>query len=137
MGGVRNLLPLTHLLMVIGTIAITGVGIPGFYLFGAPLGTAGFVSKDIVIESAFAAGEAGRAYGYFAFAMGLIAAVFTAFYSWRLIFLTFWGPSRAPEHVRKHPHESTEHNAGAPCAAGAWGAVRRHGVLSAIRRQGG
>ena len=104
MGGVRHLMPFTHLLMVIGTIAITGVGIPGAYLFGAPLGTAGFVSKDLVIEGAFAAGEAGRANAYFAFVMGLIAAVMTAFYSWRLIFLTFWGPSRAPEEVRKHPH---------------------------------
>ena len=104
MGGVKELMPFTHMLMVIGTIAITGVGIPGFYLFGAPFGTAGFVSKDIVIEGAFAAGEAGRAFGYFAFVMGLLAAVMTAFYSWRLIFLTFWGQSRAPEEVRKHPH---------------------------------
>jgi NADH-quinone oxidoreductase subunit L len=40
----------------------------------------------------------------FAFIMGLLAAVMTAFYSWRLIFLTFWGKSRAPEDVRKHPH---------------------------------
>ncbi len=104
MGGVKDILPLTHILMVIGTIAITGVGIPGLYLFGAPFGTAGFVSKDVIIEGAFFAGEAGRAFGYFAFVMGLLAAVMTAFYSWRLIFLTFWGKSRAPESVRKHPH---------------------------------
>ena len=104
MGGVKELMPFTHMLMVIGTIAITGVGIPGFYLFGAPLGTAGFVSKDMILESAFFAGEAGAAFGYFAFTLGLLAAVMTAFYSWRLIFLTFWGPSRAPEHIRKHPH---------------------------------
>ncbi|MEM9015029.1 MAG: NADH-quinone oxidoreductase subunit L [Pseudomonadota bacterium] len=104
MGGVRELMPFTHLLMVIGTIAITGVGIPLVYLFGAPLGTAGFVSKDMIIEGAYAAGEAGRTFGYFAFVMGLLAAAMTAFYSWRLIFLTFWGRSRAPEEVRKHPH---------------------------------
>ncbi|GJL95791.1 MAG: NADH-quinone oxidoreductase subunit L [Hyphococcus sp.] len=104
MGGVKDLLPFTHILMVIGTIAITGVGIPFVKLFGAPLGTAGFVSKDMVIESAFAGGQAGMAFGYFAFALGLAAAVMTAFYSWRLIFLTFWGQSRAPESVRKHPH---------------------------------
>ena len=104
MGGVKDILPLTHILMVIGTIAITGVGIPGFYLSGTPIGTAGFVSKDVIIEGAFFAGEAGRAFGYFAFVMGLLAAVMTAFYSWRLIFLTFWGKSRAPEAVRKHPH---------------------------------
>ncbi len=104
MGGVKDILPLTHILMVIGTIGITGVGIPGFYLFGAPFGTAGFVSKDVIIEGAFAAGEVGRAFANFAFVMGLLAAVMTAFYSWRLIFLTFWGKSRAPESVRKHPH---------------------------------
>lgn len=104
MGGVKTLLPFTHVLMVIGTIAITGVGIPGLKLFGMPIGTAGFVSKDFVIESAYEAGTNGVAFGYYAFALGLIAAVFTAFYSWRLIFLTFWGPSRAPEEVRKHPH---------------------------------
>ena len=104
MGGVRELMPFTHILMVIGTIAITGIGIPGIMLFGAPLGTAGFVSKDMIIEGAFLAGEAGRAFGYFAFTLGILAAVMTSFYSWRLIFLTFWGPSRAPEAVRKHPH---------------------------------
>ncbi|WP_411816039.1 NADH-quinone oxidoreductase subunit L [Hyphococcus sp. DH-69] len=104
MGGVKELMPFTHILMIIGTIAITGVGIPGVKVFGAPLGTAGFVSKDMVIEAAFLGGDAGKAFGYFAFTLGMLAAVMTAFYSWRLIFLTFWGPSRAPEHVRKHPH---------------------------------
>ena len=104
MGGVRDLLPATHILMVIGTVAITGVGLPGFFLFDTPIGTAGFVSKDMILESAFAASETGRAFANLAFILGLIAAVFTAFYSWRLIFLTFWGKSRAPESVRKHPH---------------------------------
>jgi NADH-quinone oxidoreductase subunit L len=104
MGAVRALLPATWLMMVIGTIAITGVGIPGVKIGDAPLGTAGFVSKDVILESAFAAGEAGRAFADYAFWLGLTAAVFTAFYSWRLIFLTFHGPSRVPEEVRKHPH---------------------------------
>ena len=100
MGGVRSLLPLTHILMVIGTIAITGVGIPG-----TKIGTAGFISKDMIIESAYAAGAAGKAFGYYAFTLGILAAVMTAFYSWRLIFLTFWGPSRLPAEVKKHPHD--------------------------------
>ena len=104
MGGVRHFMPMTHLLMIIGTIAITGVGIPFQTLFGAPLGTAGFVSKDIVIESAFAAAEEGAPFAIYAFVMGLVAAVFTAFYSWRLIFLTFWGKARSPEEVRTHFH---------------------------------
>ena len=100
MGGVKSLLPLTHLLMVIGTIAITGVGIPG-----TKIGTAGFISKDMIIESAYAAGLAGKSFGYYAFVLGILAAIMTAFYSWRLIFLTFWGPSRLPEKVKKHPHD--------------------------------
>ncbi len=104
MGGVRELMPFTHLLMVIGTIAITGVGLPGATIFGAPLGTAGFVSKDVIIEAAYAAGEAGKSGAWFAFVIGLLAAALTSFYSWRLIFVAFWGKSRAPEHVRKHPH---------------------------------
>lgn len=108
MGGVRELLPFTHLLMFIGTIAITGVGVPGLILFGAPFGTAGFVSKDAILESAFLAGEAGRAFGGFAFGLGVIAAIFTSFYSWRLMYLTFYGRSRAPEHVRKHPHAAPD-----------------------------
>ena len=107
MGGVSDIMPLTHILMVIGTISITGLGFPFWAALGSPIpiGTAGFVSKDMIIEGAFLAGEAGRAFGYFAFTLGLLAAVMTAFYSWRLIFLTFWGRSRAPEAVRKHPHE--------------------------------
>ncbi len=105
MGAVRVLLPATHAMMVIGTIAITGVGVPGWHPFGPPVGAAGFVSKDAILEAAWAAGEAGKAFANYAFWLGLIAAVFTAFYSWRLIFLTFWGPSRVPEDVRKHPHE--------------------------------
>ncbi len=105
MGAVKVLLPATHAMMVIGTIAITGVGVPGWHPFGPPVGTAGFVSKDAILEAAWAAGAAGKAFANYAFWLGLIAAVFTAFYSWRLIFLTFWGPSRVPEEVRKHPHE--------------------------------
>ncbi len=104
MGAVKALLPATHIMMFIGTIAITGVGIPGLHIGDAPIGTAGFVSKDAILESAWAAGEAGKAFAVYAFWLGLVAAVFTAFYSWRLMFLTFWGPSRVPENVRKHPH---------------------------------
>jgi len=98
-------------LMVIGTIAITGVGLPSLpgvfeaKIFGVPIGTAGFVSKDMILESAYAAGETGKSFGYYAFALGIAAAVMTAFYSWRLIFITFWGPSRLPEKVKKHPHD--------------------------------
>src|SRR3990167_5151271 len=61
--------------------------------------------QDMILESAYAAGVAGKAFGYYAFALGIAAAAMTAFYSWRLIFLTFYGPTRVPESVRKHPHD--------------------------------
>jgi NADH-quinone oxidoreductase subunit L len=82
--------------MMIGTLAITGVGIPLTYY-----GFAGFLSKDAVIESAWA----GTGGGY-AFWMLLIAAMFTSFYSWRLMFLTFYGEPRGDKHTHDHAHES-------------------------------
>ena len=94
-GGLRKKIPYTFWAMMIGTLAITGVGIP---LTG--IGFAGFLSKDAIIESAFAGGT-----GY-AFWMLVIAAVFTSFYSWRLIFLTFYGAPRGDKHTHDHAHES-------------------------------
>jgi NADH-quinone oxidoreductase subunit L len=96
-GGLRKKLPYTFAAMMIGTLAITGVGIP---LTGW-IGFAGFASKDAVIESAFA----GTAGGY-AFWMLVVAALFTSFYSWRLIFLTFYGEPRGDKHTHDHAHES-------------------------------
>ena len=86
-GGLRHKMPKTFWAMMIGTLAITGVGIPFLYI-GFPVGFAGFVSKDAIIESAYAAGA-----GY-AFWMLVIAAFMTSFYSWRLMFLTFYGKPR-------------------------------------------
>ncbi|HEY0102901.1 MAG TPA: NADH-quinone oxidoreductase subunit L [Brevundimonas sp.] len=84
MGGLAKLLPVTYAVMMIGTIAITGLGIPGVG------GFAGFYSKDIVIESAFAAAASNHSpMGLFAFFVGVLAAGLTAYYSWRLIFMTF------------------------------------------------
>jgi NADH-quinone oxidoreductase subunit L len=85
--------------MMIGTLAITGVGIP---LTGW-IGFAGFASKDAVIESAFAGTNAAHMY---AFWMLVIAALMTSFYSWRLIFLTFYGKPRGDKHTHEHAHES-------------------------------
>ena len=104
MGGLRTQMPVTFLAMLLGTLAITGVGIPALYLGGLPVGFAGFVSKDIVLEETFAGIEAGRAFASTAFWGGIVAAVLTGFYSWRLVFLTFFGDWRAPEDVRRHPH---------------------------------
>ena len=98
-GGLRHKLPWTFRAMMIGTLAITGFGVPLLYL-GFPVGFAGFVSKDAIIESAYAAG------GGYAFWMLVIAALFTSFYSWRLIFLTFYGTPRGDKHTHEHAHES-------------------------------
>ncbi|MDC1228228.1 NADH-quinone oxidoreductase subunit L [Octadecabacter sp.] len=98
-GGLRHKLPWTFRAMMIGTLAITGFGIPLLYA-GFPIGFAGFVSKDAIIESAFAAGD-----GY-AFWMLVVAALFTSFYSWRLMFLTFYGKPRGDKHTHEHAHES-------------------------------
>ena len=98
MGGLKNLVPVTYWTMFIGTIALTGVGIPGTLV-----GTAGFFSKDAIIEAAFV-GQNSMA--SFAFAMTVLAALFTSFYSWRLVFMTFHGKPRASAAVMSHVHES-------------------------------
>ena len=98
-GGLRHKMPKTFWAMMIGTLAITGVGIPLLYI-GFPVGFAGFVSKDAIIESAYAANA-----GY-AFWMLVIAAFMTSFYSWRLMFMTFYGTPRGDQHTHDHAHES-------------------------------
>jgi NADH-quinone oxidoreductase subunit L len=98
MGGLAKKIPITYYMMLIGTLAITGVGIPLTYF-----GFAGFLSKDIIIESTFAGHNAAHMY---AFWMLVIAACMTSFYSWRLIFLTFHGQTRADQHTYDHAHES-------------------------------
>ncbi|MBO9402770.1 NADH-quinone oxidoreductase subunit L [Shimia sp. R9_3] len=95
-GGLRKKIPYTYWAMMIGTLAITGVGIPLTHI-----GFAGFLSKDAIIESAWA-GTAGG----FAFWALVVAAMFTSFYSWRLIFLTFYGEPRGNKHTHDHAHES-------------------------------
>jgi NADH-quinone oxidoreductase subunit L len=98
MGGLRTHIPKTFWMMVIGTLAITGVGIPF-----TPIGFAGFFSKDVIIESTFASHSAVSG---FAFTLLVIAALFTSFYSWRLIFMTFFNAPRASHEVMHHVHES-------------------------------
>ncbi len=96
MGGLASKLRVSWVLMLVGTLALTGVGIPHLG------GTAGFHSKDAIIEAAYAAHTS---YNY-AFWLLVIAAFMTAFYSWRLIFMTFHGKVRADPDVYKHAHES-------------------------------
>ena len=93
-GALRKKIPLTFWAMMIGTLAITGVGIPLTHI-----GFAGYLSKDAVIESAFVG-------NHYAFIMLVIAAGMTSFYSWRLMFLTFYGEARGDHHAHDHAHES-------------------------------
>jgi NADH-quinone oxidoreductase subunit L len=92
MGGLWKLIPVTYVLMWIGSLALAGIW---------PF--AGFYSKDIVLEAAYAAGTWA---GTLAFWFGLVAALLTAFYSWRLLILTFHGAPRANEAVMARVHES-------------------------------
>ncbi|GAA3889042.1 NADH-quinone oxidoreductase subunit L [Sphingomonas limnosediminicola] len=123
-GALRKEIPITFWVMVIGTLAITGVGVEGF-------GFAGFWSKDAILENAWASGSVS---GTIAFWIGALAALLTSFYSWRLIFLTFFGKPRwaASEHVQHalhgdhadHPdveHGDSAHDAYAVPATGTGG----------------
>jgi NADH-quinone oxidoreductase subunit L len=98
-GALRKEIPITFWVMVIGTLAITGVGVD----VGGGIGFAGFWSKDAILESAWASGSVS---GTIAFWLGVIAALMTSFYSWRLIFLTFFGPPRwaSSEHIQHALH---------------------------------
>ena len=97
-GGLRKHIPLTFWAMTIGTLAITGVGVVGVF------GFAGFYSKDAILEAAFGAHTS---IGMFGFWMGLGAALLTSFYSWRLVFLTFFGKPRwdQSEHIQHAVHD--------------------------------
>jgi NADH-quinone oxidoreductase subunit L len=94
MGGLRRLIPVTYAMMLVGTLSLTGF----------PL-TAGYYSKDAIVEATHAASAA---VGIFAFLLLVIAAAFTSFYSWRLVFMTFHGSPRAPKEVMDHAHESPQ-----------------------------
>jgi len=106
-GGLRKHIPVTFWSMMAGTLAITGVGIAGVF------GFAGFYSKDAIIEATFASGTQ---HGYVAFAVAVFAALLTSFYSWRLMFLTFWGTPRwdGSEHIQHAVH----HDPHAPTSVG-------------------
>jgi NADH-quinone oxidoreductase subunit L len=92
MGGIWRLIPVTYAMMWIGTLAL--VGFPGF---------AGFFSKDAVLEAAWASHNG---FAHYAFWLGVAAAVLTAFYSGRLIWMTFHGQPRADHETMRHVHES-------------------------------
>ena len=99
-GGLRKHIPVTFWAMMIGTLAITGVGIYGVF------GFAGFYSKDGILEAAYASGD-----GIGAFWVGIFAALLTSFYSWRLMFLTFFGKARWAQsaHIQHAVHDDHHH----------------------------
>ncbi len=90
MGGLRKYMPRTFITYLLATLAI--MGFPG---------TAGFFSKDGILEEAYARGGMGL------WLAGLCGAGLTAFYMWRQVFMTFFGESRADEHTKHHLHESS------------------------------
>jgi len=93
MGGLRDTLPVTYWTFVIGSLALAGF----------PL-TSGFFSKDDILVSAWAAGALGKTLAV----AGLLTAGLTAFYSFRLVFVTFWGASHVDPHHAGHVHEPSK-----------------------------
>jgi NADH-quinone oxidoreductase subunit L len=93
MGGLKDRLPVTYWTFVVGSLALAGF----------PL-TAGFFSKDDILASAWAAGPLGHVLSI----LGMLTALMTAFYSFRLVFVTFWGPSRVDPHHATHVHEPSQ-----------------------------
>jgi NADH-quinone oxidoreductase subunit L len=97
-GGLRRLMPITHLCFLCGAAALAGV----------PL-LSGFWSKDLILDTVIAASEQGGAYSggyYLLLLIALATALLTAFYSFRAYFLTFWGPQRIPAEAGEYAHES-------------------------------
>ena len=92
MGGIWKLIPVTYAVMWVGNLALAGV-----FPF------AGYYSKDAIIDAAYTAHSAIGTYG---FICTVLAAFLTAFYSWRLLIMTFHGRPRADHHVMEHVHES-------------------------------
>jgi NADH-quinone oxidoreductase subunit L len=119
-GGLWKKIPWTFAAMTAGTLAITGVGLDGVF------GFAGFYSKDAIIEAAFASGSTS---GGIAFAVAVFAALLTSFYSWRLIFLTFFGKPRwaGSEHIQHAVHDAHGHDHDEPAAEDAGHGHDAHG----------
>ncbi len=104
MGGVRKPMPITWAMMLIGTFALIGFGLP---IEGFKIGFAGFYSKDAIIEAAYGSHGIGA---QFAFWCGVTAALLTSFYSWRLAFMTFEGKFRPNPHARHDDHDAHAHD---------------------------
>ncbi|HXB51712.1 MAG TPA: NADH-quinone oxidoreductase subunit L, partial [Rhizomicrobium sp.] len=103
MGGLAKAIPFTWAMMLIGNLALTGVGIP--YL---GVGLAGFYSKDAIINATF---SAGTPIGTYAFTLLIVSAGMTSFYSWRQFLMTFHGRYRGLDHQHlEHSDSSHAHD---------------------------
>ncbi len=91
MGGLKSKIPVTHWTMFVASLAIAGI--PGL---------AGFFSKDEVLWQVYSSPQGSKAL----YVVGLVTAGMTAFYMWRLMYMTFYGSSRVDAHVAEHVHES-------------------------------
>lgn len=91
MGGLKKHMPVTYWVFILATLSITGI--PFF---------SGFFSKDEILYRAYLGGDLGK----FLWSLGTLAALLTAFYSWRLIYLTFHGKFRGADEHEHHIHES-------------------------------
>jgi NADH-quinone oxidoreductase subunit L len=116
MGGLKDEIPFTFWMMMIGTLALTGVGLPF-----TSLGFAGFISKDAIIEAAYASHRPAAAY---AFLCVVAAAALTSFYSWRLVFMTFFG--HRGEWAGSHSEDIHDEHAHHEPIAGDHGAHNEH-----------
>ena len=103
MGGLARAIPFTWAMMLIGNLALSGVGIPVLHI-----GFAGFYSKDSIINATF---EAHTGIGNYAFVLTLIAAGMTSFYSWRQFLMTFHGRYRGQDAVLSDEHSHANHHA--------------------------
>src|SRR5207253_1617530 len=117
MGGLAGRLPISWTMMLVGNLALTGVGIP---FIG--IGTSGFYSKDGIINAAF---QSGTGIGSYAFVLTLVSVAMTSFYSWRQFLMTFHGPYRggrdehlphadAAAHAHDEPHGGHQHGQAIP-----------------------
>jgi NADH-quinone oxidoreductase subunit L len=122
MGALRKVLPFTWAMMLVGTLSLTGFPF-----------TAGFVSKDAIIEATYAAHSQ---VGLYAFVLTLGSAVLTSFYSWRLMFLAFEGKPREPKDVLAHAHEPPW-TMGLPLVLLALGALLSGGLFAHLFIGGG
>jgi NADH-quinone oxidoreductase subunit L len=102
MGGLYKAIPFTWAMMLIGNLALTGVGIPNLHI-----GLAGFYSKDSIIDAAYASHSPMATY---AFTLTLLAAAMTSFYSWRQFLMTFHGRYRGQDKVQLDHADAHSHS---------------------------